>query len=171
VNDCFTLGNTCYTLRARSHLADLNSADSGIYTRKLRRDYNVSTRDRVFLTKLTDAPFTVSQLHPYYNYPLSFELFLRNGGSFYQIPSPNTTPALAKSQLPKLGYCIQAPPIKLSAPASNIALTPSAGTRSGGSGGTRIFQKGEKRCSKEGVTTVRNQIFMNRKGFTVDYNV
>ena len=101
----------CYTLRARSHPADLNSADSGIYTRKLRRDYNVSTseRERVFLTKLNDAPFTLSQLHPYYNYPLSFELSLRNGGSFYYIPSPNTTPALAKSQLPKLGYCIQAP--------------------------------------------------------------
>ena len=32
-------------------------------------------------------------------------------------------------------------------------------------------RKGEIRRSKEGVSTVRNQIFVNKKGFAVNYNV
>jgi len=99
---------------------DLNSADTASILASTDAIIT-SPLERVFLAKLNDAPFTVFQLHQHYNQPLPFELSLRNGGNFYHIPSLNTTPALATSQLPKLGYCIQAPPIKLSAQESNSA--------------------------------------------------
>jgi len=150
---------------------DLNSAD--IASTLASTDATVtSPLERVFLKKLNDAPFTVFLLHPYYNQPLSFELSLRNGGNFYHIPSPNTTPALVTSQLQKLGYCIQALPIKLSAQESNSAHAIDRVYKKWCcSVGIRISQKGEIRCSKEGISTVRDQIFVNEKGFTVVYNV
>jgi len=120
VNNCFTLGSTLLNAAIRQLQAPHRILLTERYTRKYRRDCNVSAR-KCSLRNLTTHHSLYSDFSHNYKPPLSLELSLRNGGSCYQIPSPTTTLALAMAQLPKLGFCIQALPIKLSAQESNSA--------------------------------------------------
>ena len=68
---------------------DLNSADiastlastDAIVTSPLERERE-REREREFLTKLNDAPFTVFQLHPYYNHPSSLNYLYETVAAF-----------------------------------------------------------------------------------------